>query len=297
MSTTLVTKFTEAEARELTEELKSDYGALQTKIAAAWRGRIWTALDYESWQEYLDSEFSNISLRPPKEIEEQVISELRSAGMSTRGIASATDVSEATIRRRLDSATASNDAVERVIGLDGRERSAKRTKSVSQASSADVRPGPDIIDVEVIDDGDAEDTVTGGDRLVDDLGITPAPVDMTGAGSQGLSRDQVNRLISNLHSSGSAPLPMTKKHTKTLELAFSSGHMDTGAVDTERLDDLARDAADTMAVLSDLLAVMAGHGAGQVTAAMDNPDTIGSVEKTLTNLRAVTRGALGRTGA
>lgn len=48
MSITLESKFTEAEARELTEELKGDYGSLQVKISTAWQGRIWLALGYES---------------------------------------------------------------------------------------------------------------------------------------------------------------------------------------------------------------------------------------------------------
>ncbi|PMB97340.1 hypothetical protein CJ198_11140 [Brevibacterium luteolum] len=109
-------------------------------------------------------------------------------------------------------------------------------------------------------------------------------------GHQGLSRDQINRLITELHTSGSAPLPVARKRAKTLELALSSGHVDSTELDTVRLDDLAVEVADTMAVLSDLLAVMAGHHAGQVTAAMDNPDTIGSVERTVRNLSAVTHG-------
>ena len=46
MSQELTSKFTADEARELTEEIKSDYGSLQTKIAAAWRGRIWLALGH-----------------------------------------------------------------------------------------------------------------------------------------------------------------------------------------------------------------------------------------------------------
>lgn len=290
MSTALVSSFTAAEAREFTEELKGDYGALRSKIDAAWRGRIWTAMGYASWQDYLDAEFVDVTLRPPKELEQQVITELRAAGMSTRGIAAATEFSEATVRRRLEQATASNDAVDRVIGLDGRERPAKMPEKATGARTATPeRSEPEIVDAEIIEDPVASNGhVTGGDRLAGDLGIAPVTVDMTGR--QGLSRDQIDRLITELHTSGSAPLPVAKKRAKTLELALSSGHVDATGLDTDRLDDLAVEAADTMAVLSDLLAVMAGHEAGQVTAAMDNPDTIGSVEKTVTNLRTVTHG-------
>lgn len=85
MALALESKFSEAEARELTDELRSDYGSLQVKISTAWQGRIWLALGYDSWQDYLDNEFRDVSLRPPKDLEEQVISELRAAGMSTEG--------------------------------------------------------------------------------------------------------------------------------------------------------------------------------------------------------------------
>jgi len=291
MTTALVSSFTAVQARELTEELKSDYGALRSKIDAAWRGRIWTALGYDSWQDYLDAEFVDVTLRPPKELEEQVIAELRAAGMSTRGIAAATELSKATVHRRLQSTGVSNEtgaADAPVVGVDGKHYPSKgQQRPASPANTASAEP--EIVDAEIIEESDTSNgQLTGGDRLAGDLGIEPVTVDMTG--NQGLSRDQINRLITELHTSGSAPLPVAKKRAKTLELALSSGHVDTAGLDTDRLDDLAVEVADTMAVLSDLLAVMAGHEAGQVTAAMDNPDTIGSVEKTVTNLNAVTHG-------
>lgn len=294
MGIAVATTFSEAEARELTEELKSDYGAIRSKIDAAWRGRIWTALGYDSWQDYLDVEFIDVTLRPPKELEAQVISELRAAGMSTRGIAAATDLSQPTIRRRLSESTGSSDSVDRVIGLDGRERPAKMPKKPSDTqAAAPERPEREIVDAEIIEDRDTSNGhATGGNRLAGDLGIEPVTLDMTGG--LGLSRDQINRLIGELHTSGSAPLPVAKKRAKTLELALSSGHVDATGLDTDRLDDLAVEVADTMAVLSDLLAVMAGHEAGQVTAAIDNRDTIGSVEKTVKNLSAVTHGSTKR---
>ncbi|HJG78866.1 MAG TPA: hypothetical protein K8V08_00450 [Brevibacterium senegalense] len=291
MSTALVSSFTAAEAREFTEELKSDYGALRSKIDAAWRGRIWTALGYASWQDYLDAEFVDVTLRPPKELEEQLVAELRAAGMSTRGIAAATELSKDTVHRRLQSAGVANEtaeASEPVVGVDGKHYPAsiqKRSSGPSRTPDAE----PEILDAEIIEEPDTSNgQLAGGDRLAGDLGIEPVTVDMTG--HQGLSRDQINRLITELHTSGSAPLPVAKKRAKTLELALSSGHVDPAGLDTDRLDDLAVEVADTMAVLSDLLAVMAGHESGQVTAALGNPDTLGSVEKTATNLSAVTHG-------
>ncbi|MEW2002662.1 hypothetical protein AB0365_07820 [Brevibacterium casei] len=155
----LESKFSEAEARELTDELRSDYGSLQVKISTAWQGRIWLALGYDSWQDYLDNEFRDVSLRPPKDLEEQVISELRAAGMSTRGIASAVDISHPTVYRRLRDAGVSNETPEDaartgepsdspavpapVIGLDGKSYQPQRPIPPADRSE-------DIVDAEVM---------------------------------------------------------------------------------------------------------------------------------------------------
>lgn len=276
MGAALVSKFSEAEAKELTEELKADYGALQVKIAAAWRGRIWVALGYESWQDYLDYEFRDISLRPPKELEEQVISELRAAGMSTRGIAAATSMSKDTIARRLESGTVSNETVDRIVGLDGRTRRASNPHPSPPSE-------PEIVDAEFVDVAGEESA--GEDRLASDLGIEPIPVDMSGRAPIG--REHVNRLINELHAGGSAPLPMVKKKAKSLELAFGSGQLDAQDLDGERLEDLGRDVADAVGVLSDLLTELSATRPAGWAAALEHPDTVGSVRKSLTNLQLV----------
>lgn len=269
----LVSAFSEDEARELTHEIIGDYGSLQMKIATAWRGRIWLALDYESWQDYLDSEFRNISLRPPKELEDQVISELRAAGMSTRGIASATEISQKTVSRRLQ-AGESHDSPDRTVGLDGK----------SYASAAPRPPRePEVVDAEIVDE--PETTPEGEDRLAANLGIDPIHVDMS-AGRSPIGSEQVHRLINELHAGGSAPLPMVKKKSRSLEAVFSSGYVDDHGLDQERLEDLGRDVADAVGVLTDLLEVMAEADAG--AEALENQDTLGSVQKALSNLNSIT---------
>lgn len=120
MSVELISKFTEAEARQITDELVADYTALRAKIADAWRGRVWLALGYADWQEYVDQEFQNVSLRPPKELQAQVIAELSAAGKSIRGIATATDMGRGTIERRLTEVGVPNGTPTEVTGLDGK---------------------------------------------------------------------------------------------------------------------------------------------------------------------------------
>lgn len=274
MSTLTKSKFSAEEARELTEELKADYGALQLKIASAWRGRIWVALDYQSWQEYLDSEFSGVSLRPPKELEEQVIEELRAAGMSTRGIASATDISERTIRRRLDASGAANAAPDTpgrggvsspVVGLDGKEY-----------RLAPPRREPEVIvDAEVVEDEPV--------RLACDLGLEPVPVDLSGR--HVLSPEKVSRLISDLHSGGSAPLPMAKKRARTLESTLDSGLLDESQLPDEKIEDLCADVADAVGVLSELLLAAVKHH-HDWTEGAQAADTAGSIHRALTILQA-----------
>lgn len=272
--------FSEAEARELTEELQADYGSLQVKISTAWRGRIWLALGYESWQDYLDAEFQNVSLRPPKELEEQVVAELRAAGMSTRGIASATEISEATVRRRLDS-TASNDAVEvgkRIIGLDGKSRPA------SMPSPAPPMPKPEsIIDAEIVEDEHSTDY-----DLVSSSGLEPASVNLSES-SNTPGREHVVRAIRELHYGAAAPLPMVKKQSKLLEVAFSGGVSDLATLEGDKVEDLGRDVADALGVLSDLLSAMATQPAPTFQAALTHSDTVGSIKKTKTNLQVITR--------
>lgn len=216
MSTELVSQFSAEEARELTDELRADYGSLQVKISTAWSGRIWLALGYESWQDYLDEEFRDLSLRPPKELQEQVIAELREAGMSTRGIASATDLSQPTIVRRLSVPGDSNESPEKnepVIGLDGkryeREQPPKPPATTNQTAE-------NIVDAEIIDDDDL------GDRCVADLGLEPATVNLNPTGNT-LGREHVIRAIHDLHFGASSPLTMVKKKSKLLETAFAGG--------------------------------------------------------------------------
>ncbi|SMX81779.1 hypothetical protein BANT918_01373 [Brevibacterium antiquum CNRZ 918] len=283
MSTELASRFSLDEARELTDELRADYGSLQVKISTAWRGRIWLALGYESWQDYLDEEFRDVSLRPPKELQEQVIAELRAAGMSTRGIASATDLSQPTVVRRLSDSGDSNESPENdepVIGLDGKSYDRQQPPKPPSAPSS-AREG--IVDAEVIEDDDADDY-----DLVSASGLEPATVNLTES-SNTPGREHVVRAIRELHYGASAPLPMVKKQSKLLEVAFSGGVSDLATLEGDKVEDLGRDVADALGVLSDLLSAMATQPAPTFQAALTHSDTVGSIKKTMTNLQVISR--------
>lgn len=280
MSTELVSQFSSAEARELTDELKEDYGSLQVKISAAWKGRIWLALGYDSWQDYLDEEFRDVSLRPPKELQEQVISELRAAGMSTRGIASATDLSQPTIVRRLSGAGDSNESPESsdpIVGLDGKQYDREQPKTASPpAPSLD----DNIIDAEVVDD-DEEDY-----DLVAGSGLEPASVSLRESNNTP-GHEHLVRAIRELHYGAGSPLPMVKKQSKLLEVAFSGGVSDLASLDGGKVEDLGRDVADALGVLSDLLSAMDRQSIPSFQSALSDTDTVGSIKKTVTNLQTI----------
>lgn len=283
MSTELVSQFSPDEAQELTNELRADYGSLQVKISTAWRGRIWLALGYESWQDYLDEEFRDVSLRPPKELQEQVIAELRAAGMSTRGIASATDLSQPTVVRRLNEPGDSNESPEKdepVIGLDGKQYERERPP---KPTSAPTPVGESIVDAEVIEDDESDEY-----DLVFGSGLEPASVDLNES-SNTPGREHVVRAIRELHYGASAPLPMVKKQSKLLEVAFSGGVSDLATLEGDKVEDLGRDVADALGVLSDLLSAMATQPAPTFQAALRHSDTVGSIKKTMTNLQVITR--------
>jgi hypothetical protein len=101
-------------------------------VAAAYQARDWEHFGYASWDDYLSHEFGG-PLRVSARNERQLaVVELRQAGMSTRAIAASVGVSDITVRRDLESATATNDAVElpaSVIGLDGKERIAEMQRA------------------------------------------------------------------------------------------------------------------------------------------------------------------------
>lgn len=297
MALALESKFSEAEARELTDELRSDYGSLQVKISTAWQGRIWLALGYDSWQDYLDNEFRDVSLRPPKDLEEQVISELRAAGMSTRGIASAVDISHPTVYRRLRDAGVSNETPEDaaragepsdspavpapVIGLDGKSYQPQRPTPPADRTE-------DIVDAEVIVEeswrltGQEPDT----DRLASDLGIEPITVTMTGTDAP-LSGAHIVRVVNELHAGTRAPLPLVKKKSKLLEQAFATGLANSDQFELEQITDLGQDVADTVAVLTDLLTAMDSSGPS-VRSVLTDRDTAGSMRKAVKNLSMIT---------
>lgn len=110
------------QARTLTDRIKIAVEGTWQMIQEAYTSRAWAALGYDTWDSYVDAEFRTARLALPREEREETIQSLRSVGMSTRAIASATGLSQSTVAR----ATESFDSVAEVKGVNGKTYAASR---------------------------------------------------------------------------------------------------------------------------------------------------------------------------
>jgi hypothetical protein len=85
------------EAGAITERIKSAMGDLMVLVVKAWQGRVWIALGYQSWEDYIKGEFSHAPLSLPRDERRAVGKLLRGEGMSTRAIAPPLGVSQRTV--------------------------------------------------------------------------------------------------------------------------------------------------------------------------------------------------------
>jgi hypothetical protein len=98
-----VVSLTEAEARALTDEIRSDIAGVGAKIERAYFGRAWTVLGYGTWDDYCDAEFASSFPRLPRPERVAIVCALSEADMSGRSIAAAIGVTEGTVRNDLKS--------------------------------------------------------------------------------------------------------------------------------------------------------------------------------------------------
>jgi hypothetical protein len=89
------------DARALTDRMKTGVAVMSELIKEAYQGRVWDALGYASWDEYVTREFGTGQLRIPKEERTEYVASLRESGMSLRAIASATGMNHQTVANEL----------------------------------------------------------------------------------------------------------------------------------------------------------------------------------------------------
>ncbi|MFL6146910.1 MAG: hypothetical protein ACJ72I_05240 [Pseudonocardiaceae bacterium] len=134
----------ELEARELTREIAQTLAVAWEKVVEAYQRRVWEPLGYGSWDSYCRAELGSTRLRLPSEEREEAVRSLRSAGLSTRAIASATGISRGTQHR---TASGPNGPLAHanipVTGLNG------KFYAGSRAAATDVE---EPIDAQIVDD-------------------------------------------------------------------------------------------------------------------------------------------------
>lgn len=135
------------DARLVTGHIRHLIASVQEKIdkiaellVAAYERRAWVALGYESWDAYVAAELRTDRLRLDRDDRQELVVQLRSAGMSTRAIGSAVGASHDTVQRDLHSTGRNLPVDEPVRSLDGRQRPATQTPRARDLPQA---PPPD----------------------------------------------------------------------------------------------------------------------------------------------------------
>jgi DNA-binding CsgD family transcriptional regulator len=126
-------QLTEAEAIELTAQIRVKVEETLPLIRRAFQRRADLALDYPSWDAYCDAEFSGLRLSVADRRE--AVAGLRQDGMSTRAIASGLRVDQKTVRNDLaqvrtnsspDGEVSGSHSPATVTGTDGKQHPASR---------------------------------------------------------------------------------------------------------------------------------------------------------------------------
>ena len=89
------------EARVLTNEIASKSEVLWGLVVSAYRLRAWAALGYDSWDQYVGTEFGTTKLSLPREERGEIVRSLRDEGLSIRAISAATGLGTGTVHRDL----------------------------------------------------------------------------------------------------------------------------------------------------------------------------------------------------
>lgn len=143
----VVPSITLIQAQEITQKLRNEYGKVEELVVSAYANRIWLVMGYRSWDEYIDGEFKDLAVTPPKDQRARTIAAYSEAGMSTRAISAVTGLSKSSVNREVKKAREEGltESDTPVRGLDGKVRKA----SVAPA----VELSDDILDAPVDDYG------------------------------------------------------------------------------------------------------------------------------------------------
>lgn len=158
--------------------IRAGIGAYLTTLAhisTAYAQRDWAALGYESWDAYVNGEYSEHRLKLSPEHRQKAVAELRLAGMSTRAIGSALGVDAKTVRNDLNPGGENSPPAAPVTGADGKSYAPSRPISLGQSPTQipTVAPSTTVtVPAELPGQQDLADVFLSA---VDDLASAPAP--------------------------------------------------------------------------------------------------------------------------
>jgi DNA-binding MarR family transcriptional regulator len=129
--------FKKAQAKSLTDRIKKQVESAGELFIEAYQGRIWLALDYASWSEYLNGELGDLRPRLPKAQRLELVSSLKKeAKMSQTAIAEALGVDQKTVSNDLkELREAGAEVGSSSVGVDGVERSEGEGRGASRRKS------------------------------------------------------------------------------------------------------------------------------------------------------------------
>ena len=271
---------TQAAARDLTDQIRTGMESIYHLIRAAYQGRAWSVLGYGSWDEYVTREFGNLHLRPPLEDRQDVVLSLREVGMSTRAIASATQISEATVRRELNGSGASNDAPESgcavVTGMDGKTYQARASRRTNEGDVVDVESDAVVLDGQF----SLEDAL---DMPAADFGVEP--LDLTARRSG--DRDRARRTLAAFNGGGAAAVPMLLKAAPAVA-SLVSPLTGKASIGDEDLHGVVWDSARCVRTLAHVIRSV-GHHEGESMAEIRSTlrDAVDDLEQVLNKIEEV----------
>lgn len=94
----VVTVLSETESRALTDRIKANLADTWKLVAEAYEGRVWLALDYGTWDAYVDKELGG-RIAIPREERREIVGSLKEAGLSVRAIVAVAEVSRQTVTK------------------------------------------------------------------------------------------------------------------------------------------------------------------------------------------------------
>ncbi|MCV7628608.1 DNA-binding response regulator [Micrococcus luteus] len=262
-------------ARDLTDQIKTGMESVYHLIRAAYRGRAWQALGFGSWDEYVTREFGNLHLRPPLEYRQDVVLSLREAGMSTRAIASATQLSKDTVRRELNAATGANapvmDGVP-VVGMNG--KTYQPTREPRPPAADTVAPSKSQVDLDSVLDMPAED-----------FGIEPLDLARHDEEQKGRAR----RVLTAFNGSGAAAVPALIK-AATPVASLVSPATGKALVEDEDLHGVVWDSVRCVRTLAHVIRAV-GHVEGESQAEIRSTlrDAVDDLDEVLKKIEEGTR--------